>query len=70
MTAVPPKTHKHALPICDHVPQPYEGPSREEVLALRRQYLTPGLITYYREPLMVVDGEGVPIPDGTLIIIR
>ena len=33
------------------------GPSREEVLALRRQYLTPGLITYYRDPLLVVEGH-------------
>jgi alanine-glyoxylate transaminase/(R)-3-amino-2-methylpropionate-pyruvate transaminase len=45
------------LPICDFQPPPYTGPSRDEVLALRRQYLTPGLITYYREPLLVVDGH-------------
>ena len=24
---------------------------------MRREYLTPGLITYYREPLMVVEGH-------------
>jgi alanine-glyoxylate transaminase/(R)-3-amino-2-methylpropionate-pyruvate transaminase len=45
------------LPICDHQPQPYVGPSKESVLALRRQYLTPGLITYYRDPLMLVEGH-------------
>jgi alanine-glyoxylate transaminase/(R)-3-amino-2-methylpropionate-pyruvate transaminase len=27
------------------------------VLALRRQYLTPGLITYYKDPLLVVEGH-------------
>ena len=46
-----------SLPICDHTPAPYEGPSRAEVLALRHQYLSPGIITYYREPLMVVEGH-------------
>ena len=46
-----------ALPISSHQPAPYTGPSREEVLALRREYLTPGLITYYREPILVVEGH-------------
>src|SRR5437870_10718685 len=46
-----------SLPLSSHHPAPYSGPPREEVLALRRQYLTPGLITYYREPLMVVEGH-------------
>ncbi len=46
-----------ALPLSAHRPAPYTGPSREEVLALRRQYLTPGLITYYKEPLLLVEGH-------------
>src|SRR5271169_6206370 len=45
------------LPISPHTPEPYDGPSRDVVLAMRRQYLTPGLITYYREPLMIVEGH-------------
>ena len=45
------------LPIVDHKPTPYNGPSREEVLALRHQYVSPGVLTYYREPLMVVEGH-------------
>ena len=45
------------LPPTSHQPRPYDGPPREEVLATRRQYLTPGLLTYYREPLMVVEGH-------------
>jgi alanine-glyoxylate transaminase/(R)-3-amino-2-methylpropionate-pyruvate transaminase len=44
-------------PASAHRPAPYEGPSRDEVLAMRREYLTPGLITYYREPLLVVEGH-------------
>jgi alanine-glyoxylate transaminase / (R)-3-amino-2-methylpropionate-pyruvate transaminase len=52
-----PTRRRVSLPLSPHRPAPYTGPSREEVLALRRQYLTPGLITYYREPLLVVEGH-------------
>jgi len=45
------------LPIIDHTPTPYGGPTRDEVLALRHQYLSPGILTYYREPLMLVEGH-------------
>ncbi len=45
------------LPPFAHKPQPYSGPSKDEVLAMRREYLTPALITYYREPLMIVEGK-------------
>jgi len=51
-------TQTHAsLPISDHKPTPYKGPSREEVLAIRQQYLTPGLLTFYKEPLLLVEGR-------------
>src|SRR5262249_29141356 len=43
------------LPPCDHVPAAYDGPSKAEVVALRQQYLSPGLITYYGDPLLVVE---------------
>jgi alanine-glyoxylate transaminase/(R)-3-amino-2-methylpropionate-pyruvate transaminase len=46
-----------SLPVSSHQPTPYIGPSKEEVLALRRQYLTPGLITYYQQPLLLVEGN-------------
>lgn len=45
------------LPTSPHRPQPYDGPSREEILALRRQYLNPGMLAYYEEPLCVVEGH-------------
>jgi alanine-glyoxylate transaminase / (R)-3-amino-2-methylpropionate-pyruvate transaminase len=54
-----------ALPITSHHPAPYTGPSRDEVLALRRQYLTPGLITYYRDPILVVEGHMQYLYDET-----
>lgn len=48
---------KLQLPICDHTPTPYDGPSRDEVIALRTQYVSPGVITYYKDPLMIVEGK-------------
>lgn len=53
----PTATDQPALPACDFTPPPYTGPSREEVLELRREFLTPALLTYYREPVMIVDGH-------------
>jgi alanine-glyoxylate transaminase / (R)-3-amino-2-methylpropionate-pyruvate transaminase len=48
---------KASLPATDHKPTPYKGPSREEVIALRQQYLTPGLLTFYKDPLLLVEGH-------------
>lgn len=45
------------LPIIGHHPQPYGGPTKDEVLALRQQFVSPGVITYYRDPLMIVEGH-------------
>lgn len=50
-------SRRYSLPVSPHQPQPYRGPSKEEVLALRREYLTPALLTYYKEPLLVVEGN-------------
>ncbi len=45
------------LPLSEHTPAPYTGPSRDEILALRRQYLTPALLTMYRDPICLVEGK-------------
>src|SRR3954468_640737 len=45
------------LPPFDHKPSPYRGPSKEEVLAMRREFLTPALLTYYKDPVMIVEGR-------------
>ncbi|MCK4341370.1 MAG: aspartate aminotransferase family protein [Phycisphaerae bacterium] len=44
------------LPACKHTPTPYDGLSRDEILKLRRKYLNPGILTYYKEPLCIVEG--------------
>src|SRR5690242_21834330 len=46
-----------AMPPFKYRPRPYTGPSREEVLALRRQYVNPAVFTLYPEPLMIVEGK-------------
>ncbi|MCR6654483.1 MAG: aminotransferase class III-fold pyridoxal phosphate-dependent enzyme [Opitutus sp.] len=46
------------LPPCPYQPQPYAGPSADEVLALRREFLSPAMFHYYQHPLMVVEGHG------------
>lgn len=45
------------LPVSTHKPAAYRGPSRDETLALRKTYLSPGLLTFYKEPLLVVEGH-------------
>ena len=44
------------MPPVDHTPRPYTGPSRAEVLAMRKQYLNPAIFTMYADPLMIVEG--------------
>ncbi|MGH7997219.1 MAG: aminotransferase class III-fold pyridoxal phosphate-dependent enzyme, partial [Opitutaceae bacterium] len=53
------------LPPCPHRPAPYAGPSAEEVLRLRREYLNPGLFLYYRKPIMIVEGKMQYVWDDT-----
>ena len=61
MTAVAPQhslqtATQLSLPPVDHTPRPYDGPSRDEVLAMRRQFTNPAIFTLYREPLLIVEG--------------
>lgn len=51
------EVHDLTMPACDHQPQPYEGLSKAEVIALRSEFLSPSLVTYYSDPLMIVEGS-------------
>src|SRR5436853_1659983 len=53
------------LPTTTHTPEPYTGPSAEQVLALRKQYLNPGLFLYYKKPIMIVEGKMQFVWDDT-----
>jgi len=56
-TATASPTKAPALPPCDFKPAPYTGPSKEEVLAMRKEFCTPALVTYYKNPVMMVQGH-------------
>ena len=45
------------LPPFDHQPVKYSGPSADEVLRLRKQFLNPGIFLYYKKPIMLVEGS-------------
>src|SRR5438105_14421546 len=45
------------LPSFSHQPRKYSGPSAEEVLKLRKEFLNPGIFLYYKKPLMMVEGK-------------
>ncbi len=55
--SLPLTSSRPTVPATTHQPAPYTGPSKQEVLALRQQYVTPGLVTYYKDPLLVVEGH-------------
>jgi alanine-glyoxylate transaminase/(R)-3-amino-2-methylpropionate-pyruvate transaminase len=46
------------LPPYDYTPLPYDGPSPEEVLALRKDFVNPAIFHYYKKPIMIVEGKG------------
>ncbi|KAL4235440.1 alanine--glyoxylate aminotransferase 2 [Mactra antiquata] len=46
-----------SMPPCDFKPEPYTGMSYEEATKVRKENLTPALLTYYRKPLMIHQGH-------------
>ncbi len=61
MTTAAPATRAAAapptLPPFAHTPAKYTGPGKAEVLAMRREFCTPALVTYYKDPVMIVEGK-------------
>ena len=53
------------LPPFAHQPKTYRGPSADEVLQTRRQFLNPGIFLYYKKPLMLVEGKMQYVWDET-----
>lgn len=52
-------------PSTDHQPAPYRGPSADQVLRLRKEFLNPGIFLYYKKPLMLVEGKMQYVWDET-----
>jgi alanine-glyoxylate transaminase/(R)-3-amino-2-methylpropionate-pyruvate transaminase len=53
------------LPPFKHTPQKYTGPSPEEILKLRKEYLNPGIFLYYKKPFTMVEGKMQYVWDET-----
>ncbi|HEY1662248.1 MAG TPA: aminotransferase class III-fold pyridoxal phosphate-dependent enzyme [Verrucomicrobiae bacterium] len=53
------------LPPTNHQPQKYSGPTAAEVLALRKQFMNPGIFLYYKNPIMMVEGSMQYVWDDT-----
>ena len=65
MTATAPQSSSPArsargaprMPDTDYKPRAYDGPSRDEVLAMRKHFANPAIFTMFREPIMIVEGH-------------
>src|SRR3569833_3394400 len=53
------------LPPTNHTPQKYSGPTAEEVLAKRKQFMNSGIFLYYKKPIMLVEGAMQYVWDET-----
>src|SRR6202167_3010503 len=53
------------LPPTSHQPHKYAGPPAAEILALRRQFMNPGIFLYYKNPIMLVEGAMQYVWDET-----
>ena len=53
---VPSAKARTPLPPCSKTPSEYDGPPRDQVLALRREYVAPGVFAYYKQPLQIAEG--------------
>ncbi|MCB9847620.1 MAG: aspartate aminotransferase family protein [Phycisphaeraceae bacterium] len=53
------------LPAFDHKPRPYTGPSKAQVLAMRKEHLSPAILHYYKDPVMIVEGKMQYLYDET-----
>ncbi|GJR98040.1 alanine--glyoxylate aminotransferase 2 homolog 2, mitochondrial-like protein [Tanacetum coccineum] len=45
------------LPAFDYSPPPYTGPTAEEILKKRKEFLSPSMFCFYKKPLNVVHGK-------------
>ncbi|CAL0328337.1 unnamed protein product [Lupinus luteus] len=45
------------MPPFDYVPPPYTGPSGDEIMAKRKEFLSPSVFHFYKTPLHVVEGK-------------
>jgi alanine-glyoxylate transaminase/(R)-3-amino-2-methylpropionate-pyruvate transaminase len=56
---------RRELPPTNHHPRPYSGPSKPELLAMRKQFTNPAIFHLYGEPLLIVEGHMQYLYDET-----
>ncbi|KAK4749524.1 hypothetical protein SAY87_026973 [Trapa incisa] len=45
------------MPVFDYTPPPYSGPPAAEILAKRKEYLSPSIFHFYKNPINIVAGK-------------
>ncbi|KAB1225710.1 hypothetical protein CJ030_MR1G008915 [Morella rubra] len=45
------------MPPFNYIPPPYNGPSADEIVKKRKEYLSPSILHFYKNPLNLVDGK-------------
>ena len=53
------------MPPTTHKPRKYEGPAKNELIAMRKQFTNPAVFTLYKEPLLIVEGHMQYLYDET-----
>jgi alanine-glyoxylate transaminase / (R)-3-amino-2-methylpropionate-pyruvate transaminase len=59
------KKNLPVLPHFDYTPVKYSGPSYEQIKAMRKQHVHPASMSFYREPVLAVEGKMQYIYDHT-----
>jgi len=53
------------MPPCDVKPKPFEGPSYDEAMSIRKTHLPPDFMTFYKEPVYIHQGHMQYLWDNT-----
>ena len=48
---------KPTMPPCNFTPKPYEGMTYDDTVKARKDHLVPGMVTYYKKPLLIDQGH-------------
>ncbi|GGA22104.1 aspartate aminotransferase family protein [Okeania sp. KiyG1] len=65
MTNKIPRQNIPSIPSYNYQPTPYIGISKQQVIELRKQYINPVVATYYKQPIMIVEGSMQYVFDET-----
>jgi alanine-glyoxylate transaminase/(R)-3-amino-2-methylpropionate-pyruvate transaminase len=58
-------TEAPPMPPCDYSPPLYTGPAKDEVMALRKEFMNPAIFHFYKDPVMITHGHNQWLFDET-----